>query len=398
MPFGCEPDLGGECFGLKAAAPPGAKAAACAGMPVTITKRDYSLIGRDTRLAEERGLASAEWYASPIPRARLKALMQRRDGPALRDTLIWFAAILLTGTAAYHEWGTWRAVPAFLAYGACYASASDSRWHECGHGTAFKTRWMNDVIYELASFMVLRESVPWRWSHVRHHSDTIIVGRDPEIVAQRPPDLAAIVAAVFNLKGGVLEFRKMVIHCFGRLTAEEKTYIPETEHRKVYWHARVYVGIYAAVIGVAVATRSVLPLMFIGLPSFFGAWHMLLVGLTQHAGLAEDVLDHRLNCRTVYMNPISRFLYWNMNYHLEHHMFPMVPYHALPALHAEMKADAPTPYVGLWEAYREIIPALLRQARDPSYFVVRQLPASARPVTSPMPAEPEASPTASLSA
>ena len=54
---------------------------------------------------------------------------------------------------------------------------------------------------------------------------------------------------------------------------------------------------------------------------------------TQHAGLAEDVLDHRLNCRTVYMNPISRFIYWNMNYHVEHHMFPMVPYHALPRLH-----------------------------------------------------------------
>ena len=40
------------------------------------------------------------------------------------------------------------------------------------------------------------------------------------------------------------------------------------------------------------------------------------------------MLDHRLNSRTVYMNPISRFIYWNMNYHIEHHMFPMVPYHA----------------------------------------------------------------------
>ena len=52
------------------------------------------------------------------------------------------------------------------------------------------------------------------------------------------------------------------------------------------------------------------------------------------------------NSRTVYMNPVFRFVYWNMNYHLEHHMFPMVPYHALPALHAEMKADTPKPYHG----------------------------------------------------
>ena len=71
--------------------------------------------------------------------------------------------------------------------------------------------------------------------------------------------------------------------------------------------------------------------MHVGLPTLYGGWLALSFGLTQHAGLAEDVLDHRLNSRTVYMNPIFRFLYWNMNYHVEHHMFPMVPYHALPS-------------------------------------------------------------------
>ena len=51
---------------------------------------------------------------------------------------------------------------------------------------------MNNALYELASFMVLRESVHWRWSHTRHHSDTIIVGRDPEIVVQRPANLFSL--------------------------------------------------------------------------------------------------------------------------------------------------------------------------------------------------------------
>ena len=125
--------------------------------------------------------------------------------------------------------------------------------------------------------------------------------------------------------------------------------------------------------------RSILPLMLIGLPSFYGAWLLVIFGLTQHAGLAEDVLDHRLNCRTVYLNPIFRFVYWNMNYHVEHHMFPMVPYHALPELHRELKGDMPKPYASLIAAYREIIPAILRQVKDPAYFVKRELPASAKP-------------------
>ena len=114
--------------------------------------------------------------------------------------------------------------------------------------------------------------------------------------------------------------------------------------------------------------------MYIGLPTILGGWLMPVYGLTQHAGLQENVLDHRLNCRTVYMNRIHRFLYWNMNYHVEHHMFPMVPYHALPLLHQEVKDDCPVPYNGIIEAFREIIPALIKQSKDVSYYVERKLP------------------------
>jgi fatty acid desaturase len=126
------------------------------------------------------------------------------------------------------------------------------------------------------------------------------------------------------------------------------------------------------------AVGSILPAMFIGLPTLYGGWLSVVFGLTQHAGLDENVLDHRLNSRTVYMNPVFRFLYWNMNYHVEHHMFPMVPYHALPKLHAAIRHDCPPPYHGLLQAYREIIPTLLRQRRDPEHFVRRELPGHAR--------------------
>jgi len=227
-------------------------------MPARNKGRDYSLIGREAKRAEERRLTSAQWYGAPVPRKRLKELMQRRDGPALRDTLLWFVLLIITGGIGYFTWGTWWCVPAFMAYGVLYGSAL--------------------------------------WTH------------------------------------------------------------------------------------------SLLPIVYIGLPTFYGAWLMALFGLTQHAGLAEDVLDHRLNCRTVYMNPIFRFIYWNMGYHIEHHMFPVVPYHALPALHEEMKEDAPPPYRGLWEAYKEIIPTLLKQVKDPGYFICRQLPPKATPFPVPMPA------------
>jgi MocE subfamily Rieske [2Fe-2S] domain protein len=337
-------------------------------------KLDYSLTGETTARAIERGLAEADWYQSPVPRATLRKLLQRRDGPAIRDTIIWFALIFGFGWLTCRLWPSpWAALP-YLAYAVLYASTSDSRWHESGHGTAFKTDWMNNTLYEIASFMVLRESTVWRWSHTRHHSDTIIVGRDPEIAVPRPPNLRGIILTFLGVKLYWPYFSAIIRHTFGRMSPAEKTFIPISEFQKVFWRARLYLAIYISVILLAVVTRSILPLMFVGLPTMFGTWLLMTYGLTQHAGLAENVLDHRLNCRTVYMNPVHRYLYWNMNYHVEHHMFPLVPYHALPALHEAVKDDMPTPYNGLLSAWREIFSSVLRQTRDPAYYVKRKLP------------------------
>jgi fatty acid desaturase len=238
---------------------------------------------------------------------------------------------------------------------------------------------MNDAVYQIASFMIMREPTVWRWSHARHHTDTLIVGRDPEIVAMRPPRLATITLNFFGLVDVPLAFYHLALHAAGRLTEEEKTFIPEMEWSKVFRTARVWLSIYGATALACALMGSILPAMLIGLPRIYGTWLQVVFGLTQHAGLAEDTPDHRLNSRTVYMNPIFRFIYWNMNYHVEHHVFPMVPYHALPELHEEMKADCPPAYDGLWPAYREIVPAVLRQLRDPTHFVRRQLPQGATP-------------------
>jgi len=348
-------------------------------MPASREKRNYSITGPENLRAQERGLVEAEWYTSPIPRKRLKELMKRKDGPAIRDTLIWFSALIAMGIVAYYLWGTWWAIPAFLVYGILYATPGDSRWHECGHGTAFKTPWMNEVIYQIASFMVLRSATPWRWSHTRHHTDTIIVGRDPEIAMERPPIWRILIMQIFHLYGGPVELKRFVLHFFGKLDGPEREYIPASEHRKAFWEARVYTLIILSVAAVCIFYQSILPAMFIFLPSFYGSIVVILHGITQHLGLYEDVLDHRLNTRTVYMNPINRFLYWNMNYHIEHHMFPMVPYHALAALHAEMKDDCPAAMPSLSAALKEVVIALRKQKFDPAYVVVKPLPASARP-------------------
>ena len=84
--------------------------------------------------------------------------------------------------------------------------------------------------------------------------------------------------------------------------------------------------------------------------------------------------DHRLNTRTVILNPVLSWLYVKLEYHQEHHMFPMVPWHKLPQLHELIKDQMPPPHQGLLSAYREIIPAVFKQAYDTEYMPHSRIP------------------------
>ncbi len=339
------------------------------------TRRNYSLIGGDV-CAE---FQPADWYRTPISRKRLKHLMERSDRAGLLNYGLWLALLAGSGTWLVLAWGGWWAVPAALVYGVFYGSCAASRWHESAHGTVFKNRVIGEGFYHLASFMALKNPYLWRWSHIRHHTHTIVVGRDPEIAFPRPPSLAGLAANMVHLKAGLPDARRMIRLAFGRLSAEEQDYLVEADRRKAYWTARAHLAVFGVVTAVSVATQSWLPAMLVGLPTFYGTWLHHLLAATQHAGLAEDVPDHRLNSRTVLLNPFLRFVYSNMNYHVEHNMFPKVPFHALADLHAEIRADCPPPYRGVLAAYREMLPALARQRRDPEYFVRRPLSGAATP-------------------
>jgi fatty acid desaturase len=226
---------------------------------------------------------------------------------------------------------------------------------------------------------MMRNPHTWRWSPERNHTDTITVGRHPEVAVMRPPNFARLVANLFGLVDAWTAMGRMLLNAAGCLHPEETTFVAAAEEYKVLRVARIWVVIYAGVIALAVATGSILPLMVVGLPRSYGASHTGMTGLLQHGGLAENVNDHRLNSRMVYMNPISLFIYWNMNYHVDHHMFPMVPYHQLPALHDKIRHDLPAPNSSIPQALAEMLPVLWRQLRNEAYYQKRELPPTARP-------------------
>ena len=339
--------------------------------------RDYTVGGPSSLTAAQNGLVDAQCFKPIIDRELMKQLMSRSNGWATAHIASWFAALGFFGWLAHRSWGSWWAVPAFAVYGVLYGSMSDSRWHETGHRTAFRTKWMNYVVYYIASFMIFREPETWRWSHARHHSDTIIVGRDAEIAFKRNIPFYKYILELVGITAVPNEFKQWLLNASGRITNNQKDFQPPETFKISVWASRGYLAVLLFTVVASFWLGSFEPLMFIGLPSFYGHWLVVTLGITQHAGLAEDVTDHRLNTRTIYMGPLTRWIYWNMNYHVEHHIYPSVPFHSLKKLHFAIKDQLPTPYPSLYRALREIVPTMRRQATDGKYFIKRDIPQSA---------------------
>ena len=338
-------------------------------------QRDYSLTGVETSVAIASGLANGQWWQADISPARLKELSARSNGRAAIDMTLWVVLLVGSGILAWTLRSSWWALPAFGIYGALYGGAADARWHECGHGTAFKSGRLNDLFYYPACFMLARQPLFWRWSHFRHHTDTIVRGRDAEIVFQRPASIPKTLFAFTHLSGGPQMMAGTVRTALGQLTDVDRELIPPDDLRRLVTHARIFASIWLAAVVASVATATLWPVLFIGGPTIYGAWLVLFFGLTQHAGLQENVLDHRYSTRTVLMNPVFRFLYLNMNYHVEHHMFPTVPYYNLPRLHAEIRDQLAPPNPNTVHAYREIFNAFKHQSVDPDWEIPdRQVP------------------------
>ncbi len=322
-----------------------------------------------------------KWHKCHVDKEILKELSKKSDLKGIQHISVFFGLLIITGTLAFITWGTWWSVFWFLVYGNIY-SFSNPLWHETGHKTAFKSKYLNETFYYVSSFMSNFEPIRWRYTHFVHHGNTYSTENpfDHEIeygnnLRKTPKRLLINIIPFLDL----LFFKKhisfeIIQHAFGIKTKVMQDSIPETAQSKAIFNSRVYCFIWLSIIFWSILVTSWLPILYFLLPQFYGKTLHKLVAFTQHAGLARNVKDHRLTSREMYLNPILSFLYWKMEYHLTHHMFPTVPSYNLDKLHDHIKDQLPRTNEGLIDAYKEIIPAIIKQTKDEDYFLKKDMP------------------------
>ena len=321
---------------------------------------------------------SNEWFRADIDRKILKNLSKRSDWPGWRHIIVYALSLVFLGFLCTYFWGSWWFILCYLSYCTLWGGA-DAIWHECGHRTAFKTRKLNDFFYYVASFFNNFEPIRWRWSHSLHHSYTASVDPhdfevDESIFAKQSlfSFLIRFIPGYYFLILHKSLHLEIIKHALGIETKVMKECIPQEKVSICILSSRIFVILWMIIIIFSIIIGSLLPIFLFLIPKFF-IFLNVLWGLTQHIGLKENTKDHRESTRSVRLNPIFSFIYWKMEYHIEHHMFPMVPSYNLPKLHDVIKDQLPKPQT-LFEAYREIIPAIIMKSKDSNYYIPVKIP------------------------
>ena len=322
---------------------------------------------------------SVPWYRVPIPREELKRLTARSDIAALFQTVGFLAIATVTGAAAWIAWDA-AAAAAFPVWGvALLVFAHGTVWafmlngfHELVHYTVFKTKWLGTFFLYVYSFLGWFDPVFFKASHTRHHLYTLHPPRDREVqlpIRMRLRNYLRV--AIVDPLGLYHRTRAFIRTALGKYNGDWQRDIieedgPETKRRLVNFSRFFLLG-QAAIVAVAAATGTWQLIVLVTLAPHYGRWLEYLCNETQHVGLVDNVPDFRLCCRTFTVNPLVRFLYWNMNYHTEHHMYAAVPCYRLHGLHKAVRHELPEWPRGLIATWRQIISILKRQQADPEY-------------------------------
>jgi len=321
------------------------------------------------------------WYRSPVRREELAALNQRSDWKGFLEMFGHLGLLVLCGTAVWFSVGRLPLVVVLLLvliYGTFFAFLLNG-FHELCHKSVFKSRILNTVFLQLISFLSWMNPVLFWTSHQQHHKYTLHPPDDLEVVLPIHLTLTAFLkSAIINPWEFYARVGSEIRLCFGILHGDwENAIFPPsavTLRRDLFNWARIHLALQILIVMVSLYFHLWLVPVLITLAPFYGGWLYFLCNNIQHVGLQDNVPDFRLCVWTVILNPFVSFLYWHMNYHTEHHMYAAVPCYNLSRLHAQIKPDLPPSPVGLYAMWKKIIEIQKKQAVDPKYQFVPELP------------------------
>ena len=279
---------------------------------------------------EQKSVSS--WFRS-LPAEKRAAIRQlHRIKPiynviALGHILLWGGACLIM-----HHLPVWPIrVAGYILIGFILHGLANLM-HEGIHGNLFRKPKLDRWLSFLLAAPILVSASAYRVIHVLHHRYNR-AERDPDEITN-VTHRQGVLQAIFY----VWLFIGMFIYVLARLPWKA-TYLASSEERKKV------LGEYI-VLFMACATLILCALRYGFIEEVLHYWIFPGIFTALFANLrgwAEHMLTkpgHPLTqTRTVTSNKLLSFLNVNLNYHLEHHLFPAIPWYNLPHVHRLLQEE-----------------------------------------------------------
>jgi fatty acid desaturase len=256
-------------------------------------------------------------------RAALTALS---NGPGLIHLAAHLGLVLLLGILIARRVPYW---PVLLLPQGVLIIFLFTALHEATHETAFRSAWLNKAVAALCGFLVAVPPSWFRYFHFAHHRHTQDEERDPELMAKKPENWRDYVRYLSGLPLWWSSIKTLALNAAGRAKDD---YVPGRGRTAVVTEARIVLVLYALLgIGSVYFQRTEVLWLWL-VPILIGQPFLRAYLLAEHARcpLVANMFE---NTRTTFTTAAIRFIAWNMPYHAEHHAYPVVPFHKLPALH-----------------------------------------------------------------
>ncbi|TBR57447.1 fatty acid desaturase [Westiellopsis prolifica IICB1] len=263
----------------------------------------------------------------------LNALSDRSNAQGLLQLAGHLAVMGLSGYVWVTNFGNWSlAIPALVIYGFSIA-AMFAPMHESIHRTPFANNRLNDTVAWCTGVLSFYNSTFYRHYHKWHHLYTRVPEKDPELSDLKPNNLGKYLLIISGLPWWLGKIRGHFRAAIGQL--DDCPFIPETAQGEVIRSTRWQLAVYAGAIALCIIVGQPWFILYWLLPLLVGQPILRFILLAEHTGCSLDA-NLLTNTRTTLTLWPVRFLMWNMPFHAEHHLYPSIPFHALPTAHQQL--------------------------------------------------------------
>ncbi|MGK7953183.1 MAG: fatty acid desaturase family protein [Xenococcaceae cyanobacterium] len=263
----------------------------------------------------------------------LKALNTRNNWRGLTQLAGHLSVMGISGYfwAMGDNW--WIKILALIIYGFSLATMF-AVVHECCHRTAFANNHLNDLVAWFAGVLSGYNSSFFRRYHKWHHRYTQIIGKDPELEDPKPTNLKEYFLEISGIRWWLGKLQTHYRVARGKL--ENYYYIAENARDEVVRSTRLQILVYFSAIALSLLVVQPWFITYWLLPLAVGQPILRAILLAEHTGCSNDNNSFTNTRTTLTWFPI-KFMMWNMPFHAEHHLYPSIPFHALPQAHQQLK-------------------------------------------------------------